>query len=57
VASCNKNNILSGGLDVVRKKAKDLFRQNAHLRDEAEIKKAVARGRYVRQPLMRALCM
>jgi hypothetical protein len=36
----------AGGLDVVRKKAKEAFRQNAQLTDEAEIKKAVARGRY-----------
>ena len=41
-----------GGLDVVKKKAKEYFRMNAHLTDEFEIKRAVARGRwYVRNEL------
>lgn len=36
-----------GGLDVVRKKAKEAFRANAHLSDDVEIKRAVARGRWM----------
>ena len=41
-----------GGLDVVKRKAKEYFQMNAHLTDDFEIKKAVARGRwYVRNEL------
>ena len=41
-----------GGLEVVRRKAKEHFRENSHLTDEIEIKKAVNRGRwYVRNEL------
>ncbi|KAJ1641497.1 hypothetical protein T492DRAFT_583179 [Pavlovales sp. CCMP2436] len=36
-----------GGLDLVRRKAKEGFRQNALLADEVEIKRAVARGRWM----------
>ena len=32
------------GLEHVKKKAKEYFRENAHLTDDFEIKKAVARG-------------
>jgi len=35
-----------GGLDVVRRKAKEYFKANAHLQTEEEIKAAVARGRW-----------
>eukprot|EP00040_Diaphanoeca_grandis_P014508 m.73673 g.73673 ORF g.73673 m.73673 type:complete len:82 (+) comp24586_c0_seq2:383-628(+) len=35
-----------GGLELVRRKAKEHFKQNAHLTTEEEIKKAVARGRW-----------
>ena len=41
-----------GGLDYVRKKAKEEFRKNAHLTEESDIKRAVARGRwYVRNEM------
>ena len=41
------------GMEVVRRKAKEYFRENAHLTDEIEIKKAVNRGRwYVRNELV-----
>jgi hypothetical protein len=36
-----------GGLDLVRRKAKEGLRTNAHLTDEVEIKRAVARGRWM----------
>lgn len=36
-----------GGPDVVRRKAKEGFRQNAQLTDEVEVKRAVARGRWM----------
>eukprot|EP00035_Acanthoeca_spectabilis_P000137 m.71180 g.71180 ORF g.71180 m.71180 type:complete len:80 (-) comp10055_c0_seq1:368-607(-) len=35
-----------GGMEVVRRKAKQYFRENAHLTTEEEIKKAVSRGRW-----------
>jgi hypothetical protein len=42
-----------GGIDVVRRKAKEYFAKYAHLKDEVNIKKAVARGRwYVRNELV-----
>ncbi|KAA0154873.1 hypothetical protein FNF31_06214 [Cafeteria roenbergensis] len=34
------------GLDVVRRRAKLAFQENAHLTDEVAIKRAVAKGRY-----------
>lgn len=38
------------GLDFVRRKAKAMFRENAELTDEIDIKRCVARGRwYVRE--------
>lgn len=41
-----------GGIEVVKRKAKEYFRNNAHLTDEIEIRRAVARGRwYVRSEL------
>jgi hypothetical protein len=36
----------TGGLDVVRRKAKEWFHKNRNLTDEVQIKQAVARGRY-----------
>ncbi len=40
------------GLEHVKKKAKEYFQQNAHLTDDFEIKRAVARGRwYVRNEI------
>eukprot|EP00038_Savillea_parva_P007943 m.173455 g.173455 ORF g.173455 m.173455 type:complete len:80 (-) comp13698_c0_seq1:69-308(-) len=35
-----------GGLEVVRRKAKEHFRANAHLTEEEDIRKAVSRGRW-----------
>ncbi|KAA0160490.1 hypothetical protein FNF28_05446 [Cafeteria roenbergensis] len=37
---------LPEGLDVVRRRAKLAFQENAHLTDEVAIKRAVAKGRY-----------
>ncbi|KAG8467654.1 hypothetical protein KFE25_006706 [Diacronema lutheri] len=36
-----------GGLALVRRKAKEALRNQAHLQDELEIKRAVARGRWM----------
>jgi hypothetical protein len=36
-----------GGLEVVRRKAKEAFFQNRHLTSELEIKRAVKGGRYM----------
>ena len=36
-----------GGLEHVRSKVKEAFFANKHLSDEAELKKAIHRGRYV----------
>mmetsp|Transcript_5511 Transcript_5511/g.16427 ORF Transcript_5511/g.16427 Transcript_5511/m.16427 type:complete len:82 (-) Transcript_5511:238-483(-) len=36
-----------GGMEIVRAKAKAAFREKGHLTDEVEIKRAVARGRYM----------
>jgi hypothetical protein len=41
----------AGGLDVVKRKAKEWFYKNRDLADEVEIKRAVARGRYTPFPL------
>jgi hypothetical protein len=34
------------GIEVVRRRAKEAFFKNAHLKDEDEIRRAVAKGRY-----------
>ena len=36
-----------GGLEVVRRKAKAAFFENAHLTDDIEVKKAIKGGRYM----------
>jgi hypothetical protein len=36
-----------GGVDLIRRKAKEAFRKNATLTDEVEIRRAVARGRWM----------
>ena len=44
--------VYPGGLEVVRRRAKEAFFRNAHLKDEVEIKKAVAVGRYMVKELI-----
>lgn len=42
-----------GGWEVVRRKAKEQFAENKHLTEEADIRKAVASGRwYIRNELV-----
>lgn len=36
-----------GGMEVVKRKAKEAFFSNQHLSEEVSIKKAVSRGRYM----------
>lgn len=40
------------GVDFIRRKVKAAFHQNAHLKTEIEIKRAVARGRYMVRELV-----
>ena len=44
--------VYPGGLEVVRRRSKEAFFRNAHLKDEVEIKKAVAVGRYMVKELI-----
>lgn len=41
-----------GGIDLIRKKTKEEFYKNKDLKDEIEIKKAVARGRWMVRDLI-----
>jgi hypothetical protein len=44
--------VYPGGLEVVRRRAKEAFFRNSHLKDEVELKKAVAVGRYMVKELI-----